>query len=90
MADDPLPRFNWFEGTPGSQAAVWTGREMLVWAGALSGGNAATTAVLGYEPSRDRWRSLPRAPLTAYQPEMMATGDMLLVGTAPLLAVDPG
>lgn len=24
LADDPLPPFEWFEGTPGSQAAVWT------------------------------------------------------------------
>lgn len=90
MADDPLPRFDWFEGTPGSQVAVWTGREMLVWAGALSGSHATTTTVLGYDPTRDRWRFLPRAPLTAYQPEMVTTGDALLVGTDPLLAIDPG
>ncbi len=90
MSDDPLPRFDWSEGTPGSQAAVWTGREMVVWTGALGGGDAATTAVIGYDPRRDRWRWMPRAPLTAYQPTVVMAGDGLLVGTAPVLAIDPG
>jgi N-acetylneuraminic acid mutarotase len=44
-------------------AAVWSGRELLVWGGTtLTGPFFADGAA--YNPANDRWRTLPRAPLT--------------------------
>lgn len=54
-------------GGRSAAAAVWTGREMVVWGGAtrrprvdfqlLTAGGAA------YDPARDRWRRIARAPV---------------------------
>src|SRR4051794_34478763 len=47
-------------------AAVWTGSEMLVWGG-FAGNQAAETYYAdgaGYDPGKNRWRTLPAAPLT--------------------------
>lgn len=38
----------------GALAAVWTGKQMLVWGPAIA---------LAYEPARDVWRRLPRGPV---------------------------
>lgn len=73
-------------------AAVWTGREMIVWGGAerrprrdfqlLTAGGAA------YDPARDRWRRIARAPVRSREGSRGAaalwTGSAMLVwnGTA--------
>lgn len=52
-------------------AAVWTGREMLVWGGASCQGGCAGRDLqphadgAAYDPSTDTWRPLPRSPLAA-------------------------
>lgn len=42
------------EATEGSDVAVWTGKEMIVW--------GITTAA--FNPSTTRWRAVPRSPIT--------------------------
>jgi N-acetylneuraminic acid mutarotase len=97
LADDPLPPFRRYEGTPGSQSAVWTGTEMVVWTGALGAettqlpdgsadavaGTAERTAVIAYDPSADRWRELPDAPGAGYNPAFVWTGKHLIVESVP-------
>ena len=52
-------------------AAVWTGRQMLVWGGAGCQGACDGQAIrphadgAAYDPSADSWRSLPPSPLSA-------------------------
>lgn len=75
----PLP-----EG--GFATAVWTGREMLVWA-ARSGGVDSLgqtipgiQVVLAYNPFTDRWRELPASNLAPREdPVMVWTGRELVV-----------
>jgi hypothetical protein len=75
----PLPEF-------GFATAVWTGREMLVWA-ARSGGVdglghpvAGNEVVLAYNPAEDRWRQLPASGLTPREdPVVVWTGRELVV-----------
>jgi N-acetylneuraminic acid mutarotase len=43
--------------------AVWTGREVLVWSSAASPGEGGREVVLAYNPSTDKWRSLPPSGL---------------------------
>ena len=74
MPPSPLtPRMN--------PAAVWTGRELLVW-----GGFSATRPLAdggAYDPLRRTWRRLPAAPIDARAPLSVWTGEELIVwGTA--------
>jgi hypothetical protein len=92
LADDPLPPIDWFEGTPGSQSAVWTGEEMVVWTGALGAvpWDEDPTPVLAYDPATDRWRELPSAPDTTwFHPALVWTGDAVLAVTDRVLAIRP-
>ncbi|MGH2989002.1 MAG: hypothetical protein ACRDMY_03900 [Gaiellaceae bacterium] len=58
-------------------AAVWTGKEMLIW------GNAARFADwvdgAAYDPATDRWRELPPAPLALNDATAVWTGEELIV-----------
>ena len=47
--------------------AVWTGREMLVWGGASTRAQPQQFFADGaaFDPTQNRWRMLPRAPLAA-------------------------
>lgn len=57
MADAPIaPRHG--------HAAVWTGRELLVWGG-VAGVDGSLTDGAAYDPAMDRWRVLAAAPLVA-------------------------
>jgi N-acetylneuraminic acid mutarotase len=50
------------------QAAVWTGAEMVVWGGYERGGytpSEPTADGAAYDPTTNRWRALPAAPLSA-------------------------
>jgi N-acetylneuraminic acid mutarotase len=67
-------------------AAVWTGTELLVWAGTTNpGGGAASRPESpprgdAYDPRTDRWTTLPRAPLHGRtDPVAVWTGRSLLV-----------
>ncbi len=88
LADDPLPPVDWYEGTPGSNAAVWTGEEMVVWTGGV-GPREDHPVVLAYDPTADRWRELDRAPRGAHNPTMLWTGDVVLALTDRVLAIRP-
>jgi hypothetical protein len=89
LADDPLPPTDWYEGTPGSQAMVWTGAEVVVWAGAIgSDGSRPSTPVIAYDPQRDAWRTLPETPTTGYAPDVLVVGDRLAVlANGPVLTI---
>lgn len=47
--------------------AVWDGHEMIVWGGYDRGGTSSAASATGaaYDPTTNRWRRLPAAPLTA-------------------------
>ncbi len=90
IAEAPLGPYDRWEGTDGSSSAIWTGTEMLVWAGAVGADiDAATTATLAYDPSTDSWRELDDADATWHHPQMLWTGEVAVVVTAPLLAIVP-
>lgn len=70
----------------GFETAVWTGREMLVWASRASGvGGLGETipgveVALAYDPATDRWRQLPTSGLTPREdPVVVWTGSELVV-----------
>lgn len=53
-------------------AAVWTGTRLVLWGGPAQG--------LAYDPARDRWAALPRAPLAGrFGPTGVWTGRSLVV-----------
>jgi hypothetical protein len=94
LADDPLPPVNWFEGTPGSQAAVWTGEEVVIWTASVGTTFGSGEApVLAYDPERDTWRALPPAPAgdgyPPHDPPMIWTGEEVLVYGDQILAIRP-
>lgn len=75
----PLPSY-------GFATAVWTGREMLVWASApatvdgLGRQIAGSEVVLAYNPATDSWRRLPSSGLTPrVDPVLVWTGHELVV-----------
>ena len=73
------------------QAAVWDGREMLVWGGMERPSppqNAADGAA--YDPHTDSWRTLAPSPLTARTDALAAwTGaEMVVIGGMPATATD--
>jgi hypothetical protein len=87
-------------------AAVWTGKEMIVWGGESCAGATCPSDQsphLGdgaaYNPTTDKWRTVAKSPLTAREPAATAwTGTEMLVwgGTsgqdllADGAAYDPG
>lgn len=90
IADAPLAPHDWWEGLPGSNAAVWTGREMLVWS--VHDGNVAdgaATLILAYDPTTDAWRRLPDAPGTSHHPIMLWADDTAVVLGERTLAFRP-
>jgi hypothetical protein len=83
MADDPLGTGDDWEGVAGSSTAVWTGTEMVIWAGAVASPQAQTTTrTIAYTPATDTWRELDTAPVTSYRPEA-TIGEGLLVINDP-------
>jgi hypothetical protein len=65
-------------------APVWTGKEVLVWDGTNRDEASGTTIDGGrgaaYNPQTNRWRRLPRSPLSNRTWEIVAwTGQLLLV-----------
>lgn len=61
----------------GGQAAAWTGRRALFWAGNSPDGPAGGAV---YNPGRGRWRKLPRGPLGPREGYVSAwTGSELII-----------
>jgi N-acetylneuraminic acid mutarotase len=65
-------------------AAAWTGKELLVWGGQSSGPGSTRVTVpahgLAYDPTANRWSSLPPAPLPGrLDPAAVWTGRSLLL-----------
>ena len=76
-------------------AAVWTGRELIVWGGYdRLGRGALHTAGDGaaYDPARRTWRRLPPAPLSAraYATAVWTGREVLVVGGVPAVRTDRG
>lgn len=71
MAPSPL------EGRS-TMAAVWTGREMVLWGGEAPGGFFSDGAA--YDPGTDGWRTLAPSPLSARNaPAVVWTGEEVLL-----------
>jgi hypothetical protein len=66
---------------PGEPTAVWTGREVLVWASRPDNPVAkGAEVVLAYDPAANRWRILPSSGLTPRQAAVTVwTGTELVV-----------
>jgi len=90
IAPDPLGPYDRWNGTDGSSSAVWTGTEILIWAGAV-GTDIDTTATptLAYNPATDSWRQFNDAAGTWHHPQMLWTGEVAVVLASPLLAIAP-
>jgi hypothetical protein len=88
IADAPLPPLDFSEGLPGSNSAVWTGTEMLVWAPSLATAEPATPW-LAYDPRNDTWRMLGPAPMRAYRPTLLWTGSAAISVTGDGAAIYP-
>ncbi len=74
-------------------AAVWTGRELIVWGGydpLDSGGLHVAGDGAAYDPARQAWRRLPPAPLSARADATAVwTGrEVLVVGGIPAVRTD--
>lgn len=61
-----------------TMAAVWTGRQMLIWGGDGPDGQFADGAT--YDPRADAWTLLPRSPLSARNaPAAVWTGEEVIL-----------
>jgi len=58
-------------------AAVWTGRELIVWGDSDRLQRARDGAA--YDPALDRWRPLPRAPFALNQATTAWTGEEVII-----------
>ena len=89
----PLQPTDWWEGTEASQAAAWTGAEVIVWTGYVgTDGNDPWTRVVAFDPSEDSWRELEPAPIPArglYNEPILWTGSQLITYTDPMLLYTP-
>lgn len=75
----PLPPAEAANANRGSQAAVWTGTEMIVWTGHLGTGAAdGESPLLAYDPTARQWRDLVGSQ-TSWRPDLAWTGTGLLV-----------
>lgn len=92
MANDPLDSGDDWNGVPGSQSAIWTGTEMLIWTGAVAAPQPQNdTRIIAYTPATDTWRELDRARTTHHSPPLALREDLLAVGTVSpsILSLDP-
>ncbi|MEP6640111.1 MAG: hypothetical protein ABJC39_12245 [Chloroflexota bacterium] len=67
-------------------AAAWSGRQVLIW-----GGNDALQDGLAYDPDRDRWSAIPKAPISGASAVGAWTGSEFVVvtGESQAAAWDP-
>lgn len=78
--DVPLPPAEGSEGNQGSQAAAWTGQQVVVVAGYLGSGLVHDRGVvLSYDPTSDEWNRLPDTEQMLYNPHIAVADDRLLV-----------
>ena len=91
IADAPLPTYDPRNDTFGASSAVWTGSEMLIWAGAIGTDHPDDTRspTLAYNPTTDTWRRLDDAPIGAYHPPIIWTGTSAYVLADDTLAFTP-
>jgi N-acetylneuraminic acid mutarotase len=68
----PLP-----PGSSGASAAVWTGRQALLWGGGCCGENSNDGKE--FDPATNTWRAMPRAPIAGRHAGGVWTGTELLV-----------
>jgi hypothetical protein len=64
-------------GAAGPSLTVWTGRHVLMWGGGCCGENRNTGS--RYDPTTNRWRSIPAAPLAGRRADGVWTGRELIV-----------
>lgn len=61
-------------------AAVWTGREILLWGGDTDLGSTHHADGAAYEPSAEEWSELPPSPLTPRSsPAAVWTGEEMII-----------
>lgn len=94
IGDAPIGDFDWWEGVPGSNSAVWTGTEMIVWAGSIgvspqTAADGGPTRTLAYDPQTDSWRELDDAETYWGHPHLIWTGEVVLAVADHLLAIRP-
>lgn len=74
-----LPPAQSYNGNVGGQAAVWTGRQLIVWTGHLgSGVTTDGSVVMSYDPANGSWQQLSTAPRTMWSPHLAWTGNHLM------------
>lgn len=70
-------------------SAVWTGKEMIIWGGAVAPGRTSGALLSGagaYDPARNLWRTLPAAPSALIGSAHWTGAEMLVFGAR--LALD--
>jgi hypothetical protein len=95
MADSPLGPVDWWDGTPGSNSAIWDAehRRMIVYTGAIGRGRGeeanenAATPMLAYYPDDGSWESLPSLPATYHHPILVMADDQLIVASSSFYAL---
>ena len=61
-------------------AAVWTGKQVLLWGGTSVPGEATQAPGIVYDPRTDRWAAIPTAPLSPHFAPIAAwTGHAMIV-----------
>jgi hypothetical protein len=81
------------DGNEASQAATWTGSEMVVWTGWIgTEWEAPTTLIVAYDPNTQTWRHLDPAPVPSiglWHRPLIWTGTQLLVYGERVLIYTP-
>lgn len=92
ISDAPVGPVDWWDGTPGSNSAVWDAARsrMIVYTGAIGTGRDpdAATPVLAYYPERDAWEELPTVPTQHHHPTLTIAGERLIVSAGSFFALD--
>lgn len=91
IADSPIGPIDWWNGTPGSNSAIWDadGRRMIVYTGAIGRGTDenALTPVLAYYPDDDTWEKLPGLAAAYHHPALVIAGDRLIISAGSFYAL---
>jgi hypothetical protein len=61
-------------------SAIWTGAEMIVWAGSRAGGGAGYDDGAAYDPVKRVWAQLPAAPIAGrFRHAAIWNGEAMIV-----------
>jgi hypothetical protein len=92
IADAPLAPIDWWNGTAGSNSAVWDAshNRMIVYTGAIATGRTAATdtPVLAYYPAQDSWQVLPSLPTAYHHPTLTIADGRLIANLGSFYSLD--